>query len=162
DSASAGWFDIDWLPDRFSLQNKILVPLLGRQYGVELYDGKLCLKFDAGEGSFAVWAYNVHKLPVCPLDYQRILGDASPELERMGDAFAAISEWHPQVPRRAQDLKSALAAAVRERPDLRQAVACAVERFNGTPGSRETWTNLHLLIQDQHWRVAHFRVAGDD
>ena len=26
-------------------------------------------------GSFAVWAYDTHKLPICPLHYARILGD---------------------------------------------------------------------------------------
>ena len=162
DSATAGWFDIDWLPDRFSLRNKILVPLLGRQYGIELYDGKLILKFDADEGSFAVWAYDTHKLPVCPLHYRQILPDAGPELERLGDSFASIAEWHPQVPRRARDLKKSLAAAVREHPELLAAIRAAVDQFNGTPGVKESWTRLHDLIQEQHWRAAHFRVAGDD
>jgi (1->4)-alpha-D-glucan 1-alpha-D-glucosylmutase len=162
DSITAGWFEIDWQPDRFSLRDKILVPLLGKQYGVELYDGKLSLKFDADDGSFAVWAYDTHKLPVCPPHYRRILGDATPELERLGDSFASIPDWRPQLSRRARDLKDALAAAVRERPELREAIRCAVDRFNGTPASKESWSELHQLIQDQHWRVAHFRVAGDD
>lgn len=162
DSDYAGWFDIDWLVDRFSLRDKILVPLLGRQYGLELYDGKLALKFDADEGSFAVWAYDTHKLPICPLHYGRILGDAHPELERAGDLFAAICEWRPQISRRARDLKAGLVRATRERPDLRDAVDGAVARFNGVPGDKESWTDLHELIQQQHWRVAHFRVAGDD
>jgi (1->4)-alpha-D-glucan 1-alpha-D-glucosylmutase len=162
DSNFAGWFDIDWLPERFSLRDKILVPLLGKQYGVELFDGKLTLKFDGDEGSFAVWAYDVHKLPICPLHYQRILGDARPELERLGDSFAAISEWHPQMSRRAQDLKAELASSARDRADLRDAIERAVRGFNGAPGSKESWMRLHLLIQDQQWRVAHFRVAADD
>ncbi len=162
DSNTAGWFDIDWFPDRFSLQDKVLVPLLAKQYGVELYDGKLTLKFDAEDGSFAVWAYDTHKLPICPLHYRQILGDASQELERLSDSFASITEWHPQISRRAQALKKGLAAATREHPALRAAIRCAVDQFNGTPGSKESWTKLHLLIQDQHWRVAHFRVAGDD
>ena len=63
------------------------MPFLGNQYGVELHGGKLMLKFDQQEGTFAVWAYNSHKLPICPLHYRRILGHAHPELERLGDAF---------------------------------------------------------------------------
>ena len=162
DSKYAGWFDVDWLPDRSSLRNKVLVPFLGKQYGTELYDGKLSLKFDADEGSFAVWAYDSHKLPICPLSYGRILGDADPELERLGDLFTAIQEWRPQVSRRAQDLKSTLASRSREQPELKAAVDRAVARFRGAPGVKESWTNLHLLIQDQNWRAAHFRVAADD
>ena len=46
DSAHAGWFDIDWQSDRFYLHEKLLVPFLADQYGVELYAGKLILKFD--------------------------------------------------------------------------------------------------------------------
>ena len=39
DSAYAGWFDIDWNPDREFLQNKLLVPFLKDQYGLELCRG---------------------------------------------------------------------------------------------------------------------------
>src|SRR3954449_1770098 len=67
DSVFAGWFDIDWDPDRRYLRDKLLVPFLGNQYGIELEAGRLRLKFDADAGSFAVWAYGVHKLPICPL-----------------------------------------------------------------------------------------------
>ena len=161
-STHAGWFDIDWRPNRPSLHNKVLLPLLADQYGVELQNGKLTLKFDPEEGAFAVWAYDVHKLPICPLHYRRILGDTHLELERLGDCFANIEEWRPRIVRRARDLKSELAAAARERPDIRAAIDAAVQRLNGTPGIEESWNNLNLLIQDQHWRAAHFRVAGDD
>ena len=63
----AGWFDIDWDPDRRYLKDKVLVPFLGNQYGVELKRGKLQIKFDAEEGSIAIWAYDRNKLPICPL-----------------------------------------------------------------------------------------------
>jgi (1->4)-alpha-D-glucan 1-alpha-D-glucosylmutase len=162
DSAYAGWFDIDWQPDRFSLRDKLLVPLLADQYGIELYAGKLILKFDAEEGTFAVWAYGVHKLPICPLQYQRILGDSRPGLESLGDEFAALPEWRPQVTRQAQELKAKLAKSARERAAVREAIDAAVQNFNGTPGVEGTWASLNSLIQDQHWRAAHFRVAGDD
>ena len=41
DSAYAGWFDIDWDPDRRYLTDKLLVPFLGDQYGVVLESGQL-------------------------------------------------------------------------------------------------------------------------
>ncbi len=162
DSAHAGWFDIDWDPDRRYLRDKLLVPFLGDQYGAVLEAGQLCLKFDEREGGFAVWAYDAHKLPICPLHYARILGDAHPELERLGDAFAGLPEWRPQVARRAAELKAELAALCREQTDVRDAVADAVARLNGAPGDFESWRGLDALIQEQHWRAAHFRVAADD
>ncbi len=162
ESKYAGWFDIDWRSDRRNLENKLLVPFLADQYGVELYGGKLTLKFDEREGSFAVWAYDTHKLPISPLDYGRILGDAHPELERIGDEFLNLPEWRPQAGRRAGELKAELARAASERPDVREAIAEAIGRFNGAPGDEGSWQALNGLISKQHWRAAYFRVAADD
>ena len=97
--AHAGWFDIDWNPDRDFLQNKLLVPFLKDQYGVELSQASLAFKFDEQEGTFAVWLYDTHKLPICPFNYARILGNAHTELERIGDAFTNLAEWRPQIVR---------------------------------------------------------------
>ena len=161
-SAHAGWFDIDWDPDRRYLRDKLLVPFLGDQYGAALEAGQLSLEFDEREGSFAIWAYDTHKLPICPLHYAHILGDAHPELERLGDAFSGLPEWRPQVGRRAGELKAELATLCRERVDVRHAVAAAVGRLNGVPGRLDSWRDLDALIQEQYWRAAHFRVAADD
>ncbi|CAH2598698.1 Malto-oligosyltrehalose synthase [Rhodovastum atsumiense] len=162
DSDYAGWFDIDWEPDRRYLLGKLLVPFLGDQYGAVLESGQLSLRFEPETGSFAVWAYDTHKLPICPLQYQHVLGDAHPELERLGDAFSGLPNWRPRVVQRARDLQAVLAALARERADVREAVGAAVARLNGEPGRLETWRGLDALIQEQHWRAAHFRVAADD
>ena len=162
DSTYAGWFDIDWDPDQRYLHDKLLVPALGSQYGAVLESGQLVLKFDTTEGSFAVWAYDTHKLPVCPLHYNRILGSTHPDLERLGNSFAGLPEWRPQVARRARELKLELAALAVNWTDIREAIEAAVARINGTPGQLETWSELHSLIGLQSWRVAHFRVAADD
>ena len=98
DSNYAGWFDIDWEPDRRDLQNKVLVPLLGNQYGAVLVDGQLELRFDEQQGSFAIWAYDSHKLPICPLHYERVLGNEHPELERLGGQFLGLAWLAPSDP----------------------------------------------------------------
>ena len=41
-SEYAGWFDIDWEPDRRYLQDKLLVLFLGEQYGAVLRGGPAC------------------------------------------------------------------------------------------------------------------------
>src|SRR5262249_38903010 len=71
-SPYAGWFDIDWDAGPSYLRGKLLVPFLGEQYGSALQAGHLQLKFDTAEGTFAVWAYDVHKLPICPVDYASV------------------------------------------------------------------------------------------
>ena len=45
ESQYAGWFDIDWKPDHPYLRSKLLVPFLGKQYGIELEAGNLALRF---------------------------------------------------------------------------------------------------------------------
>ena len=162
DSAYAGWFDIDWDSDQPYLHDKLLVPILGGQYGVEIVEGKLSLKFDRTTGSFAVWAYDTHMLPICPVHYGDILGDDDLTLDHIGDGFSGLPAWRPQVLRRAESLKADLVNAVRDRPELGDAIAAAVARFNGTPGDARSWSRLDALIARQSWRAAQFRTAADD
>src|SRR5690349_1996679 len=162
DSHYVGWFDIDWDPDPRYLHGKLLVPFLGAQYGAELERGCLELKFDPEQGSFAVWAYGAHKLPICPMHYQQILGDAHPELEKLGDAFAGLSQWRPQIANRAAELKEKLAQLASEDTRARDEIAKAVQRLNGKPGDLASWRRLDRLIAVQHWRASYFRVAADD
>jgi (1->4)-alpha-D-glucan 1-alpha-D-glucosylmutase len=160
-SLYAEWFDIDWDPESPYLRDKVLVPLLGEQYGAALQQGHLQLRFDAQEGSFSVWAYETHKLPISPLDYTEIVGD-SPLLERIGDDFAAICDAITEMPRRAAGLKSKLALAYSMEEKVRKALDEAVARYEGVEGDLASWSTLDHLIQRQHWRPAYFRVAADD
>ena len=162
ESIYSGWFDIDWRPPSSAWADKLLVPFLADQYGIELYRGQLQLRFDPKEGSFAVWAYDVHKLPICPQHYGRILGDELSELERLGDAFASLADSRPQMGQRAAKLKAQLAALAMEREDVRNEIAKAVDGFAGITHQDVTWKALDSLIHDQYWRPANFRVAADD
>lgn len=162
DSAFAGWFDIDWESDQAYLHDKLLVPILGGQYGSELAAGQLTLKFDPKTGSFAVWAYDTHMLPICPVHYGQILGDDDETLDHVGDGFSGLPAWRPQVLRRAESLKADLVELVRERPEVGEAIAAAVARLNGTAGQPKSWAGLDRLIRQQYWRAAQFRTAADD
>jgi (1->4)-alpha-D-glucan 1-alpha-D-glucosylmutase len=155
DSGYAGYFDIDWEPDAPYLRGKLLVPFLGDQYGAVLKSGGLELRFDETTGAFAVWAYGTHKLPICPLHYQRVLGAEHPELERLGDAFSGLPSARPHVSRRAGELKAELARLAKNQ-GVADAVSRAIAAFNEDSG------RLHALIHDQNWRAASFRCAADD
>jgi (1->4)-alpha-D-glucan 1-alpha-D-glucosylmutase len=149
ESAYAGWFDIDWQAGR----GKLLAPVLGAQYGEALQASALALKFD--DSGFAVWAYDAHKLPLCPLTYPLALGSEHPALDRMADLFEDLPNWQPQVAVRALGLKRELAALARQ-PPVRRALDARLARFNGDPRA------LAELIAAQRWRVAYFRVAEDE
>jgi (1->4)-alpha-D-glucan 1-alpha-D-glucosylmutase len=160
-SEYAGWFDIDWRSDHEYLRDKILVPFLVDHYGVALENGDLLLKFDIDEGALAIWAYGSHKLPICPWYYGVIIGDGPGELERLGDAFADLTDQYPHVMSRAKGLQADLSACCQD-PKVLAEVSEAVEAFNGRKGEFETWTRLNALIAKQSWRAARATsVEGD-
>ena len=119
DSAYAGWFDIDWAAGK----GKLLAPVLGAQYGEALRAGDLKLKFDE-DGGFAVWAYDAHKLPICPLTYPLALGRQGAQIDRIADLFEDLPNWRPQVAARAQQLKRELAELAKQE-GFRRGAFCA-------------------------------------
>ena len=161
-SPYAGWFDIEWSPDRSYLQDKLLVPFLGEQFGAALEAGHFSLAFDAEAGSFAVWVYGTHKLPIAPAHYGRILGTTQADLERLGDAFANLSFWQPSERERAAALKCELAETVASNPEAARALAVSLAGYRGREGDLASWSALETLMRDQFWRPAYFRVAADD
>src|SRR5581483_9702199 len=54
-SPFASYFDIDWSPVKSDLENRILLPVLGDQYGKVLEEGQLSVFQE--EGSFALRYY---------------------------------------------------------------------------------------------------------
>jgi (1->4)-alpha-D-glucan 1-alpha-D-glucosylmutase len=150
-SQYAGWFDIDWSAQ----DGKLLAPVLGAQYGEALRSGKLKLHFEE-DGSFAVWAYDAHKLPIHPLTFPLILGRQHPALDRMADLFLDLPQWRPQVAERARALKSELVVLINKDAGARAAIDARVDELNSD------WRELDRLIRDQFWRVAFFRVAEDE
>jgi len=151
ESRFAGWFDIDWPAGG----GKLLAPVLGAQYGEELKNGKLALAFD-DDGTFAIWAYGEHKLPICPLTYPTILGHDSEALDRMSDKFLDLPNWRPQIAERALGLKAELADLARGDAETRREIDERVAAVN------RDWHGIDRLISAQFWRVAFFRVAEDE
>ena len=163
DLVFAGWFDIDWDPDRRYLHDKLLVPFLGNQYGIELEAGRLGSNSTPKPEASRSGHTTSIKLPICPLHYERILGNAHPALERLGDSVRRSSHLAPADRAPRQRLESRPGRAWRASRTM-----CARRSRPPSPGSTEregdfeSWQALHALIQDQHWRIAHFRVAADD
>ena len=147
----AGWFDIDWPAGG----GKLLAPVLGAQYGEELRRGKLALGFD-DDGTFAIWAYGAHKLPICPLTYPMILGHDSEALDRMSDKFLDLPQWRPQIAEQALGLKAELSDLALSDAETRREIDERVDAIN------RDWREIDRLICAQVWRVAFFRVAEDE
>ena len=63
-SAFAEHFDIDWAPPKHGLTDRVLLPILGSQYGDVLERGRAHARL-GGRRSFSI-AYYEHRLPVGP------------------------------------------------------------------------------------------------
>ncbi|HXV08535.1 MAG TPA: malto-oligosyltrehalose synthase, partial [Burkholderiales bacterium] len=180
-SAYADFFDIDWHPADASLAGKVLVPVLGSQYGVALEGGEFRLALDAQQGSFSLW-YHAHRFPIDPREYPRILGpvlrQVSPEalpqgvhaeLENLSrdlgnlpprDATSAVERVERD--RDARVHKGRLAALLQAHAALAAAVDAALAALNGVPGTPRSFDALHELIERQAYRLAYWRVASDE
>jgi (1->4)-alpha-D-glucan 1-alpha-D-glucosylmutase len=158
-SPYAGFFDINWRPRQANLRDKVLVPMLGDQYGHVLERGELKLWFEPETGSFAVWYFD-HRFPIHPKCYHLILGDIDPDLRRLATTMTEVNEAAMRSV--GEKLQQDLAQFVQGDPGrLQMARACA-ERFNGRPGSPESFQPLHDLLEQQAYRLAFWRVAADE
>jgi (1->4)-alpha-D-glucan 1-alpha-D-glucosylmutase len=145
-SPNARLFDINWRPRQPNLQGKVLLPLLGRQYGLVLEAGEFELKFDPEAGAFSIW-YFEHRFPIHPRCYADIL-KCSGDREDFPDDRALVSEAKRALAQRAKD------------PAIGARIDRAVARFNGQ--TTENVQALHDLLERQAYRLAFWRVAADE
>ncbi len=181
-SPYADYFDIDWHPVRPELRDKVLVPLLGDDYGTVLEQGELRLELAAGAGTFAVHYYE-HTLPLDPMSYGAILAlDVEVLADQLGADHVDFAEYQSvlrafehlpsrtetDVERRDERLrekevaKRRLHALCAANPLIRQHVETNVARVSGHPGQPESFAMLHDLLERQAWRLAHWQVAADE
>ncbi|MBE0548754.1 MAG: malto-oligosyltrehalose synthase [Rubrivivax sp.] len=177
-STYANYFDIDWHSPDPALTGKVLLPILGDQYGLVLERGELQLAFDAERGYFTL-RYHEHRMPLDPAAYGPLLRRAlqtlpaplgsRAELQAVADGLDRLPAHHgadgqARLRRQADKsaLKARLAACLRRQPALVQAIDGVVARINGRPGERASFDTLSALIDAQPYRLAHWRVAGDE
>ena len=90
-SAYAAYFDIDWHPPSLTLDNKILLPVLGSFYGQALNNRELQLVFR--RGTFLVEYYDM-SFPLAPKTYRRILKHREHVLEKkLGADSTSFQEY---------------------------------------------------------------------
>ena len=176
-SAYASFFDIDWFSADPELAGKVLLPILGDQYGVILERGEIKLGFDPQRGYFTL-SYFDHQLPVDPRGYgdlirraigHKRLATCREEMATLADAFDRLPAHDISdpvaAPRRQRDktaLKARLAALAGQHPDAAVEIDAIVGKMNGRPGERASFDELDRLINVQAYRLAQWRVAADE
>jgi (1->4)-alpha-D-glucan 1-alpha-D-glucosylmutase len=179
-SVYAPFFDIDWRPVKDELENKVLVPILGDQFGLVLERGELQLVRDGGAFHFVYFA---HRFPCAPRSVPRLLsfrldelrahlGDEDHGLMELLSIITALEKLPPRhivepevVSERAREkevAKRRLAALFDASAAIREHVDENVRIYNGTPGDPRSFDLLAELLDAQAYRLAHWRVAGEE
>jgi (1->4)-alpha-D-glucan 1-alpha-D-glucosylmutase len=175
----ASFFDIDWFPIKKTLQHKILLPVLGDHYGNILEQLELKLAFDAAQGEFSVY-YHQHRFPVDPQTYPFILSSQSPRLlhyfaaddpvfleyQTIDNSFSKLpsctDRTEEKIEERKRDkevFKKQLVKLCADSPQLIEFINERIAAFNRIPGESG---ELHALLEQQAYRLAYWRVAGDE
>jgi len=177
-SLYAPYFDIDWRPLKSDLHDKVLLPILGDQYGRVLERGELRVRFDGGSFSLT---YFDHVFPIAPGTYRYILELALENLAEFREEdfyaeFQSILTALEYLPRRTETdperikerarekeiIKKRLERRCAEAPQVQRAIEKAVETINGHVGDPRSFDRLDELLNAQSYRLAFWRVAAEE
>jgi (1->4)-alpha-D-glucan 1-alpha-D-glucosylmutase len=180
-SDHAQTFDIEWQPAAREMAGRILLPVLGEQYGQVLEAGEIKLAFEAASGAFDLHYWD-HRFPIDPALYRDIFAVLPPPAARdeheadshavvasLLDAFAKLAprDTTDETARRARVRdaalhKKSLARLAQLHPWLAGWIRDCVQSINGQPGEAASFDALDALIAKQAYRLADWRAASDD
>jgi (1->4)-alpha-D-glucan 1-alpha-D-glucosylmutase len=179
-SPASDFFDIEWAPNNEELHAKLLLPILGDQYGRVLERGELVVVF--AEGSLTL-RYGDNELPINPRQSPRvfklaveplaaILGADNPALLEFQSIITALQKLPPYTERRRELMaerqrekdvaRARLARVVGEVPGVGEQIEVALRTFNGEPGRPESFNELHDLLESQPYRLSYWRTASQE
>jgi len=181
-SPYGAFFDIDWDPLATDMRGRVLLPILGDQYGVTLEAGDLEVQFDADAGTFQL-AYYDNVLPLAPETYPIVLHLALEQLVEELEAedmdlleFQSVMTSLERLPDRDEPETSGIEERQRETtigkrrlaelaarsPEIGTAISQATGRINGTDGDPASFDLLDRLLEAQVYRLAYWRVAAEE
>ena len=177
-SAYAEHFDIDWTSRGSALADRVLLPILGTQYGEVLERGELRLVWE--DGTFKV-AYYEHRFPAAPKSLLPLLEDvvrttALPDDDLLRQEFESLLSAIRHLPDRRETadeprrerarenevIKRRMRAAIEQSATLRRALESALAGINGTPGDPASFDRLDALLAAQSYRLASWHVASQE
>ncbi len=179
-SRYASFFDIDWNPLKPELRDKVLLPILGDQYGFLLENQEFQLVYQGG--SFLIRYYD-HRLPVAPKPWALVLrhrlpllieelGADSPHVMELQSIITALKhlpsrqDREPELVaeryREKEIIKLRLAALAQSSTTIRIFLEENVRLINGTKGDPKSFDLLDTILNDQAYRLAYWRVAAEE
>lgn len=164
-SLYASWFDIDWNSAEVKLKNKVLIPVLGDQYGRILTAGQIKVEH---EGDLFQVRYMDNVFPLAPRSVAVILSRGAEQTHC--DMLSFIAESLSRLPSPDANDRDAIAARQRdktiiygllrrlceEQPEACSGIADIVEELNTDNDQLDELLNL------QHYRLAFWRTADQE
>ena len=158
-------FDIDWDILPYRARAGVLLPIIGSSYGEALEKGEIELRYDTDEGSFSAW-YFEHRLPIAPDRYSEILrtsvkeagAEAGAAGKRILDLASRYRGLHHPNRREAPDFKAEL-KGIAGGADI---IARGLDAYRAGPERPAQILALHHLLERQHYRLGHWRLASSD
>ena len=177
-SRYAEFFDIDWNPEKPELKNKVLLPILGDQYGAVLERGELKLVFERGRLSLLAGGQS---LPIDPQQASQALSHGLEDLKReLKDDAAAeflsiltaldrlptrsdIDPGRPEERRRESEVaRGRLEKLTASSPRIERHIRDALAFVNGRAEDPRSFDALHGLLESQAYRLSYWKTAADE
>ena len=179
-SRYARYFDIDWTPVKQELENKVLLPILGDQYGIVLENQEIVLGFE--DGTFYL-QYFEHRLPLDPGTWTLVLSfrledltqesdETDPHLQEFKSILTALSHLPQRTehdPERLNEryrekevIRRRLLALTQESPRIEEFLQANLTLLNGVKGNHRSFDLLDALVSNQAYRLAYWRVAAEE
>ena len=164
-SPHAASFDIDWDILPYRTRGGVLLPIIGSFYGQALEKGEIELRYDEADGSFSAWYYE-HRLPIAPERYREILRTivktAEADDSTPGRAILALIAKYPGLRQPDRAATPAFKAALKAIHGAAEIIARGLDAYRAGEGRPAQTQALHLLLERQHYRLGHWRLAASE
>ncbi|MFL5306687.1 MAG: malto-oligosyltrehalose synthase [Polyangia bacterium] len=179
-SPYATFFDIDWNPPKPELHEKVLLPVLGAQYGRVLENQELSVGYEGG-GFFV--QYFEHRFPIGPrtilpllepmvADLRRTHPDDHPDLLELESIVTATKNLPTRLEtdaerirerqREKEIVKRRIDALVSNSAAVRDALERSLKTINGEKGNPRSFDQLEGLLAEQAYRLSFWGVAAEE
>ena len=158
-------FDIDWDILPYRTRPGVLLPIIGSSYGEALEKGEIELRYDAGEGSFSAW-YFEHRLPIAPERYSEILRsvvkEAGVEDSATGKRILDLASRYKGLRHPNRKEAPAFKAELKGIGGSSDIIARGLDAYRAAPDRAAPMLALHHLLERQHYKLGHWRLASSD
>ena len=174
------FFDIEWRPPKAELAGKVLLPVLGDQYGRVLENKEIQIIYKDDE--FKVAFYET-PLPLAPRSWTMILDPVAAklrsglppshehvaELESIITALSHVADNTETDDARIRErqrekeiVKKRLVTLMGASPETAEAIRETLTELNGERGNPRSFDRLERILESEAYRLSFWRVAMDE